>query len=111
MTLEECLCEIKTVERELAPLERRMQFLETERRRLESKRFIEVNGVTKDNLQISRGDGIPHFGEVNDFIKWLKETKCKKRFCEWNGSILFTAELIIGSCCLVSAGRVQDLES
>jgi len=111
MTLEDCLHEIRILDDRLAPLEKRMSFLEGERCRLESLRFIEVNGVTEDNLQRLRGDGIPFFDEVDDFIKWLKETKCEKRFCEWNGSILFTAELITGLGRLVSSGRVQDLHS
>lgn len=111
MTLEECLHEISLLDQKMSPLEERMSFLERERCRLESLRFIEVNGVTEDNLQRLRGDGIPFFDEVDDFIKWLKETKCEKRFCEWNGSILFTAELITGLGRLVSSGRVQDLHS
>lgn len=111
MTLEECLCEISILDQKMSPLEERMSFLERERCRLESLRFIEVNGVTEDNLQRSSGDGIPYFYEVNSFAKWLKAVNCKKRFCEWNGSILFTAEVVTGSGCLVSVGRVQDLAS
>lgn len=92
-SIEIILAEIKDTEAALLPLNERLRCLNRERDSVKSKTFIEVNGITKDDVEPSHGPGKPWFGIVTQFGDWLK-TDCSKPWAEWNGTIYHTTDLI-----------------
>lgn len=109
MTIEQIEIELASIAEQMRPLAARCEVLNRELRKLLSQRWIAVNGVTKANLQLSAGDGVPCFSMLNNFAKWLRNTNCTKRFCEWNGTIYFTSEIIGGRMDPNATGRVEDV--
>ncbi len=75
---------------------RRREALERELTDLNSREFIRVNRITADDVQDDRGDGMPWFGDVYSFGKWMKEEGCSKRFYTWNGRLGFTSDIVAG---------------
>lgn len=96
MTLAEIEAEIADIAAKLKPLGERIEELERVKRKLVSRNWIAANNVTRDQVELSDGDDKPFFCDVFEFGKWMKENNVKKRFCEWNGLIYFTAEIIAG---------------
>lgn len=78
---------------ELSQLRRRLADAD---RKLASQEFIRVNRITKDDVEPPEGDGKPWFGHISEFIQWMKEKSCHKRFASWNGQIYFTSDLFAG---------------
>jgi hypothetical protein len=71
--------------------------------------FIKANKVTKNDVQLSSGEGVPWFGNIFAFSEWLRGLHSIKRFCEWNGSIYFSSDMLNGR--LTKTGvRVEDVE-
>lgn len=101
--------EIAMIDEKLKPLQERRAALERELRRLRSVEFIRVNKVTRDQIEMSSGDGKPYFGHFQSFGKWLDKTDCQKRFCEWNGEIHSTSEAKQGRFYTHNPGRVEDV--
>lgn len=106
-TLSEVRQEIEAIKEKLRPLFARMDELSRLEKDIESKLWIEANKVTRDQVEMSSGDDKPTFGDVYTFGNWLK-LNSKKRFCEWNERIYFSAEIIRGRMC-DSPGRVSEL--
>lgn len=109
MTLHQIARELASVEAELRPLLSRKESLEREERRLRSQAFIDANGVTRWNIEMSSGDDKPRFQMITGFADWMRKANCQKRFCEWNGFIYFTAEVLAGRLDRDAPGRVEDL--
>ncbi len=107
---------IEAIDRQLADIQpnidaliERKRILECHKRGLQSLEFIRANNITRNDVEMSSpGDGKPWFGDIWKFGKWLK-TNSKKRFCEWNGGIYFTAEIIAERMSEIAPGRVEDL--
>lgn len=99
--------EIKTFEDQIAPLWGKLVLLRKERATLRSKLFIEVNKITKADVEMSSGDGKPYFGVVYEFAKWLSANSTK-RWAEWNGRIYHVSDLVNGRMPDMD-GRVDEL--
>lgn len=110
-TIEQVEAEIKRLEEEMRPLERRKWVLHESLRCLKSIAFIRANNITLDDVEMSSGEDKPWFGICTEFGKWLKETGCQKRFCEWNHHIYFTAEVIQGRWDHSLPGCVDELDN
>lgn len=111
MTLDQITNELAAVEEQIKPLLRRSAELKREKRKLESQAFIKANGVTLDDVELMSGEGKPWFGMLSEMAAWMRKTKSTKRFCEWNGIILFSAEVLNGNFDLNAPGRTVDLKS
>ena len=108
-TIEEVTSELASIEDRLRPLQARQSALERELRTLASAAFIAANKITRDDVQMSSGDGIPHHDHVVEFGRWLADTNCQRRWCEWNGCIVLTAEVIAGTLREYGPGRMSEL--
>ena len=101
--------ELAEVNAAIAPLAQRRDGLNRELQRLKSLAFIDANSVTLDEIELSDGDDKPDFGIICTFGEWMRRTGCRKRFCEWNGAIYFTAEVMAGRMDPNAPGRVEDV--
>jgi len=108
MTLAQIEAEIEQIAGQMKPLIARTEALNRERRRLKSVAFIEANSVRIEDVEMSSGDGKPWFGTAWEFGKWLKANS-DKRFCEWNETIYFTAELAEGRMDSKASGTISEL--
>lgn len=106
--LPDVLRELAENEAAIKPLIAQNHALNTERRKLESLEFIEVNSITKSDVEMSAGDGKPWFGTVHSFIGWLKNNHGKP-WAEWNGVIYRSRDLIM-SHMPEMPGRTDDLK-
>lgn len=109
MTLPEIDKELAEIADAMKPLMQRNALLEAERTRLKSLEWIKANGVTRDRVQLSEEPGIRYFGDIGSFSYWLRATKSTKRFCEWNGRIHLTAEIVAGRFERDAPGRIEDV--
>ena len=91
---------IKETEAQIAPLTARLERLRREKAERDSRSFIAVNKITRDDVEMSSGDGKPWFWIVGKFADWLSANS-KKRWAEWNGRIYHTSDLL--------AGRMPDM--
>ena len=73
-----------------------MEFQElTERiRKRASIRFIQENGITRDQVEFA--DDIPWGGQLELFVHTLKKQQHRKPWVEWNGFLNRTQDLIDG---------------
>lgn len=110
LTQQEIQEEISKIDVKIRPWADRRDELERDLRKVKSANFITAFGITLDNIEMSKGTSKPFFHHVYRFGVWLKEVECQKEFCEWNGRIYFTAEVIGGHLDPNATGRVEDLK-
>ena len=91
-SIEEMEAESVVVMSKMKPLQERLRQLSEALSEGKSKRFIEVNNITLDDVQASEGKGVPYFGELDCFIDWLRKNS-NKRFAEWNGGLYYQSDL------------------
>lgn len=108
MTVQEIDIEITKLHSQIHQLKQKVELLESTKRHLKSKAFIELYSVTKNQVELSDGEGKPWFGTVHEFGGWLKRHS-SKRFCEWNSYIYLTSEIIAGRMDREACGLVSDL--
>ncbi len=87
--------EISAIEIELKPLLNRMADLRRKKRDALSREFIAANRITREDVEMSNGDGKEWFGTAYEFGKWIAANS-KKVWAEWNGRIYHAADLING---------------
>lgn len=110
--IEQIESDIAEIERRIEPMRRDKQSLVRELRRAKSIAWIKANNVTRDQVQLSSGDNIPWHSHCEAFATWLLQTKCEKRFCEWNGTLFFTAEMKTGYVDFSKhPGKLEDVPS
>lgn len=102
--------QLAEISEQLKPLLLRKEVLEQERRELASRAFIEANAITKDDVELSSGDGKPYFTFVHQFVEWLRSKNKCKRFAEWNGTIYFTSDLLSRRMPGDRPARIEDLK-
>lgn len=100
--------DIELTSKEIRPLEEKLNRLKRELREAKSREFIRANGITMDQIQEFQGDGIPWFGMFREFGRWMKETDCQKRFCNWCGCLHFTAKAKEGWT-ICTDGRIEHV--
>jgi len=108
MSIQAIEAELQSIDDQMRPLRARAATLKNELRRLRSLAFIEANNVTIDDVELSSGDGKPWFGHINSFAAWLRQNSTR-RFCEWNGQLYFTAEIIARRMDPNAMGRMAEL--
>lgn len=101
--------ELNEVKQQLETLTRRKRQLETLIDETKSRQFIALTGMTKDQVQLSSGPGVPWHGNVSTFAAWVATQHPRKRWCEWNTQIHHTDELCAGRFSPTPA-RLQDLK-
>lgn len=92
-TLEKEIQEIKAL---ITPLADRLQKLERTLVSEKSREFVRVNHITRADVQLSNGNGVPWFGVINVFCRWLETHQPRKPWAEWNGRIYRSSDLIEG---------------
>ena len=114
MTIEELEIQIAEIDGRIGGLKDRRHGLRRTLTHLKSIAFIKANGVKLEDVELSRRDDGPYFGEVWKFSRWLANKKDRKRFCEWNESIYFTEEIIAGRMAgdtLATMSALKEYES
>lgn len=106
-TLDQIDAEVLDVVSAIRPLQIRLEALRMERAKLASRNWIAANGVKREDVETVDGEGKPYFGIAYKFIEWLKANSTK-RFCEWNGRIYYTSEMITGRMNLDSSPAFLD---
>ncbi len=93
MTIAELEDQVASTQAQIAPLASRLEQLNRQLREAKSRQFISANNITKEDVEMSSGDGKPWFGIVTDFEDWLRDNS-SKRWAEWNGRIYNASDLI-----------------
>ena len=100
---------IEEIRLQVSPLETEARRLRQKLSGLESRQWIDENGATKGNVEMSDGSSKPYFGHIAEFAKWLKQNS-GKMFAEWNGTIYYQRDLVAGQMPRDMPGRVKELE-
>ena len=75
----------------------------------DSRAFIAVNRITRDQVEFRDGDGKSWFGHIHAFIEYMKANGCTKRWADWNGTIYYTSDLFAGRIPDDMPGRTEHL--
>lgn len=110
MTIEEIDAELDSLSSQLKPLHERASQLQRQWRDLASKAFIAANKITRNDVEMSSGDGKPWFNHVHAFVNWMKSQPTTKQFAEWNETIYFTTDLLSGRMPPDMPATIRDLE-
>ncbi len=70
--------------------------------------FIRVNRITRADVQMSSGKGIPWSGDIGTFGRWCA-LHSTKRWAEWNGAIQHMSDVVHGRWSSETPGRMEDL--
>lgn len=87
--------EIAALETQLKPLLDRIATLRRKERDALSREFIAANRITREDVEMSIGDGKESFGTSYEFGSWIAANS-KKLWVEWNGRIYHTADFMNG---------------
>lgn len=109
MNSQDIKAEIERLSANIAPTVREISRLNGELRKAKSVEFIRANGITKDQVELSDGEGKPHFMIITSFIDWMKQNNCQKRWAEWNTRIYSTSELFGGRMDPEAPGLMEDM--
>jgi TolA-binding protein len=110
--LEELNQQIANLDETIAKLSHQRMTLQKQKQTIKSIRWIEANNVKKSDVEACSGEGKPYFLTIRQFSDWLiaQGSGNTKRFCEWNGVIYFTSEIIAGRMMPDQPGRYCDLK-
>ena len=101
---------IQQIDEQLKPLMQEKSRLNSELGKLESEEFIAINGITKEQVEDSDGEGVPWLGTFIKFGEWLHEHS-DKPWCAWNGYLYQSSEIINGRMSRDPVGRYEDLQA
>ena len=93
----------------MAPLQRRLEFLDREYDEALSREWIAANDVKLEDVYLSSGHDIPLFRHVWEYGAWLRAINCLKRWGEWNGRIYPMGDLKAGNIGLSAPGRLEHV--
>lgn len=96
MTLEQIRAEIATLTKQIGPLVARRDELRELEREMEAQQWLDANNVTRADIQLSSGDGVPQVLMREAFVDWLAKQPSPKRFVEWNTEIYRMADFMRG---------------
>ena len=94
----------------LRPLQEQAFALHCEAVTLRSLAWIKANSVLFVEVELSSGGDKPYFDTLSRFVAWLRSRKHNRRFCEWDGRIYCTEELLAGRMENNASCRMIDLE-
>ena len=83
------------LEEKLKPMLTRRARLRVSLRQAKSTEFILANNITREDVEMSRGDGVPWFYDFDAFGQWLRDNSIKK-WAEWNGRIFLRDDVVNG---------------
>jgi hypothetical protein len=83
---------IGDLEEQIRILNNRLNPLWRELGKLKSRRFIQVNRITRADVQDSNALDT-WFGSIRRFSEWLLANDVQKPWCVWNGVLLRTDEV------------------
>jgi len=89
-SIEEIERQIQETKEKVSPLLAKMQRLQMELSGEKSRNWIKLHSVTRNKVESPPSD----IYSLDQFGKWLKKHS-SKQFCEWNGVILNTSEVIL----------------
>lgn len=107
--LDELQQERDIVDAKLRPLQARLAELRCQVATLRSELTILRNGIRREDVQFSKGEGIPWFWHVADFIDWAR-TNSNKPWMEWNDRIYEACAFFAGHMDTDNAPRVYELK-
>lgn len=94
INIDELKTQIATLQGEIDRIAQMRDFLSRQLSKSESLNWIEVNGVTLDQVERCSSEDKPRFFTVFAFVEWMKKHGCKKPYYEWNGRIYETDSLL-----------------
>lgn len=106
-SIEELQREIADTHGMITPLTSKLERLNLELADALSRQYIAVNKITRDNVEMSSGEGKPWFGTAWSFGDWMRKNS-KKFWAEWNGIIYPAYDLMNGRMDDMP-GRVEHL--
>ena len=109
MTAAQLKAEIDARRARMAPLIAELQALENQHCDALSREWIAANGVTAAQVQRQGDANLSFLANVWDFARWMKSTGCTLRWCEWNGRIYSSAEIMAGRMARGAPGLVEHL--
>lgn len=101
--------ELAELTEKIKPIQMRLVELEQEKSRIKSRLWILANGVKREDVELTTGDGKPWFGHVTVFMEWLKANGVTRPYAEWNHRIYRTFDLINGRMPENAPGWLEDL--
>jgi hypothetical protein len=109
MNAKELKAEIDARAARLAPQLAELEGLRRKHRETVSREWIAANNVTAAKVQLSSAEGLPYFGDVMTFARWMKDTGCSAPWAEWNGLLYSSAELMAGRMCRDAPGYAEHV--
>ncbi len=100
---------LSKLEAEALPLNQTIALLRVEVMQLRSIYYIESNGITRSNTEITSEPGCHWHAHLDKFIEWLALQPDPKPWSDWNGLIYKTSDLLTGRMPETPA-RVRDLK-
>ena len=98
---------IKKVDEELKPILAKRRDLTEQLAKEKSIAFIDVNHLKKRSVLSSNDPSVRHWGLFSFFKEQLQYSN--KDWCEWNGKIYLTSEILKGHIDPDACGRYEDL--
>ena len=108
MTIDELKAEIKRLSNDISLAQHCLGTLEEDLAKQLSQQFIQVNKITRADVQMSTGDEVLWWSSILKFAAWLRSSNCTKRFAEWRRRLYVTSELLAGNY-EPTPGRVWEL--
>lgn len=84
------------LEQEIQSLTTQLRNLREGQRKEKALAFIAANNITLDDVEMSKGEGMPWFGYIGTFAAYLKKLPTVKRFTEWNTILHYTSDVMNG---------------
>lgn len=103
--------QITALRARIAPLNAEIAALERQHRDAVSREWIAAQKLKLEEVERSSGDDKPWFGHIKQFADWLNANNCQKPFCEWNGCLYPTKEIIAGHMRREAPGLFEHLST
>ncbi len=110
MRSEQLKAAIVQVDSVLEPLLKQKAALGSELRDALSIEWIAANSITWVDVITPDDKGMPYFGHIQSFVKYLQGRHCEKRWAAWNGTLYSLAELMAGKMDPNAPGKVEHLK-
>jgi hypothetical protein len=79
--------ELRSAQDQIQLARERLRLAEESDRRNKADAFIAANGLTRSMIWPSTGTGLPWWGHVNEFVKWIARQPEERPYFEWNGRV------------------------
>lgn len=112
MTLEEMLRRVDAIDEILTPLENELVDLEIMIRKVRAAKWIEENGVTRNNVQLTAfgSPGVPYLNDIGEAKRWIVSLAVQHPFVAWNDGIYSREDFLAGRIRMDAPARLSDLQ-